>query len=352
MNGKTELQYLQRTLTGFQDSCVLVAATELGFFRVLSENPRGFTASRIAEETKCDLRGTTVILDALCAQGFLEKAAERAFGADLAEIPSAHDEYRIIEEYGDYFDEAHPKTYIPMILHQGNCLRQWSQLSWTAKTGFPAPEHASLRGPEADTEAFILAMNSVARTVVEPLVQKMEQAGIFPFEHLLDVGSGPGTYSIAMLQAVPNAKATLYDLPSGLQIAKRRLTEAALDSRARFVEGNFYRDESLPQGADFAWISAIIHQHGRRESRDLYRKVFAALVGGGRIAVRDFMMNEDRTAPKAGTFFGVNMLANTVSGRVYTYEEVREDLESVGFTEVRLAISSEDMSSLVLAEKP
>lgn len=329
---------IMQVVNGYQGTCVMMAAGELGLFAPLIRELEGLTAKQISEETHCDFRAVSVILDSLCAMGFLEKDA------------IVEGKYHIVEKYRDYLDETHPSTFIPMIRHLAKCMRQWGQLAWTAKAGFPAPQVVGINGARADEEAFILAMNTIARTTVEPLVQRMKEAGILTFRHFLDIGSGPGTYTMALLEAVPEAKATLFDLPIGLNIAKRRLTEHGYASRAEFVEGDFYRDP-LPGGADFAWVSAIIHQHGNEESRTLYRKIYEALVPGGVIAVRDFVMNPNRTEPKAGTFFGVNMLSNTRTGKVYTYEEIREDLECAGFSEVQLAIPSEDMSSVVLARR-
>lgn len=312
-----------------------MCAGELDLFAPLIQNPSGLTAEQIADAKAIPLRGTAVVLDALAALQIIEKQ---------------NNIYTIPERYREVLDINHPRTHIPMIRHLANCLRQWGQLAWTVKAGMPAPEYASIWGPRADVESFILAMNSAATPLVEPLVAKMKAHGLLDFSHFLDIGSGPGTYSMAFLRANPSAKATLFDLQSGLDIAKRRLTEAGLDSRATFVAGDFYRDE-LPSGADFAWVSAIIHQHDREHSRNLYRKIFTALEPGGRIAVRDFVMNTNRVEPFAGTMFGVNMLANTQTGMVYTFEEIRDDLEASGFGNVQYALPAEDMTAMVTAVK-
>ena len=329
------MQKLQQILNSYQGSCILMCAGELDLFGPMLRSSGGLTAVQIAKEARTDLRGTTVILDALAALRVLSKSG---------------DSYSVPEEYRDVLDANHTNSFIPMIRHAANCLRQWGQLAWTVKTGVSAPDHASLHGPRTDWESFIQAMNSVSCLTVGPLVEKMKQAGLLSFRHVLDVGSGPGTYTIALLSAVPEAKATLFDLPDSLAIAKKRLTDAGLAPRATFVGGDFYRDD-LPGGADFVWLSAIIHQHGREESRALYRKIYAALGPGGRLAVRDIVMNPDRTRPVMGAFFGVNMLANTDNGRVYTFDEIREDLESAGFTEVQFPIQAEDMGSVVTARK-
>ena len=108
----------------------------------------------------------------------------------------------------------------------------------------------------------------------------------------------------------------------------------------------------MPAGCDFAWISAIIHQMSRAESRSLYKKALAALNPGGLVAIRDFVVDETRTSPVAGTFFGVNMLVNTETGRVYSLSEISEDLAAAGFAEARLAVDVPTMCAIVTARKP
>ena len=117
------------------------------------------------------------------------------------------------------------------------------------------------------------------------------------------------------------------------------------------VAGEFYVDE-LPDGADFAWVSAICHQHSRRHNRELFAKVFRALVHGGRIAVRDIVMEPDRIGPREGALFAINMLVNTESGGTYTLAEYAEDLRSAGFENSQLQVKHEAMNSVIVAEKP
>ena len=115
--------------------------------------------------------------------------------------------------------------------------------------------------------------------------------------------------------------------------------------------GDFYVDD-LPGGADFAWVSAICHQHSRRHNRELFAKVHKALVPGGRIALRDVVMEPCRTRPAEGALFAINMLVNTDSGGTYTFEEYADDLRAAGFEDPRLAVKHEAMNSVVVAVKP
>jgi predicted O-methyltransferase YrrM len=167
---------------------------------------------------------------------------------------------------------------------------------------------------------------------------------------VLDVGGGPGTWTIALLRAVPEARATLFDLPPVTAMARERFVEAGLAHRVTLVGGDFYTDE-LPAGADLAWLSAICHQDSREQNRALLGKIHKALADGGAVVVRDVVMDPSRTSPAGGALFAVNMLTATDGGGTYTFDEYREDLRKAGFGQAVLVHRDEFMSSLIRAQK-
>ncbi len=324
-------QQILDMMGGFRPACVIGAAAELDLWGQLGE--KTLSAEAIARLLHCDLRATTMLLDAVAALGLLEK--KQTF-------------YRVPPEIRPLLTEDSPQTVLPMLLHQMNVLRGWSQLAWVAKSGVPAPRQASIRGPEADRAAFIAAMHSISRQFADDLVA---QLGSLRFQHLLDVGGASGTWTIAFLRAVPDAKATIFDLPDAICQAEERLKNTEFASRVAFFSGDFYTDD-LPAGSDFAWVSAIAHQHSRQHNRELFIKVFQALQPGGRIAIRDVIMEPCRTRPRDGALFALNMLVNTQSGGTFTFDEFAADLQAAGFINPRFMIRHEAMNSVVMADKP
>jgi hypothetical protein len=63
-------------------------------------------------------------------------------------------------------------------------------------------------------------------------------------------------------------------------------------------------------------------------------------------------MNPDRTRPRGGAFFAVNMLVGTPGGGTYTEEEIRNALEQAGFVHVKLINPDKRMDGLIEAFKP
>jgi len=196
--------------------------------------------------------------------------------------------------------------------------------------------------------AFIGAMDVAARALAGEVALQYSTA---PFRCLLDVGGGSGAYTIAFLRRNPELRAIVFDLPSVVPMTEHNIREAGLSERVDFVPGDFYSDE-LPRGCDLVLLSAIIHQNGPDENRQLFRKVYRAVEESGVLLIRDFIMDASRTKPLGGTLFALNMLVGTAHGDTYTFEEVRDSLEATGFEDIQLLLSEgEKMDQLVEARK-
>lgn len=315
----------------YQGAAVLGAAADLDLFSAFDKTPRA--AADVARALACNLRGVTILLDALVALRLLDKAEEK---------------YALPPGLEALLTPASPQTILPMAQHQAHCLRNWARLARVVKTGFPAESLPGVRGEAGDLEAFIGGMHSISAPNAAHVIQSVQP---LEFRHLLDLGGASGTWTIAFLQACPSARATLFDLPHVIPLARPRLAAAGLTDRVKLVAGDFYSDP-LPSRADLAWVSAIVHQNSRAQNRALFGKVFQALVPGGRIAVRDILMETNRTRPVTGALFAVNMLVATAAGGTFTFKELREDLRAAGFVEAAVLRRDQAMNSVVVANKP
>jgi predicted O-methyltransferase YrrM len=191
-------------------------------------------------------------------------------------------------------------------------------------------------------------MHVVGREVADGIV-----AAIRPerFRRAMDVGGASGTYTMALLRAVPEMRVTLFDLPNVVDMARNRLRKADLLDRVEIATGDFYADP-LPGGHDLVLLSAIIHQNSPAQNRELYENCLNALEPGGTLVIRDLLMDESHTRPPGGALFAINMLVATMGGGTYSYEEIRDDLEAAGFIDVELIQRSMWMDGLVAARRP
>jgi len=316
---------------GFMETRILLSAAELNLFTLLSRTP--LTAGEAARKIGADARALSFLLDALVAMDFLAKREQT---------------YHCQNAVSRLLAEDSPNSILPMVLHVNSLWHRWSFLTDVVRGTDASENEFQFERNIDELRAFIGAMHVVAEPLAKAIVAAVEPGSA---RALLDVGGGSGSYTIAFLRAVPQMKATLFDLPPVVEMARERLIREGLLDRASLVAGDFHRQE-FPAGHDLVLISAIIHSNSPEQNLDLYRKAFRALDHGGRILVRDHVMAPDRAHPKDGAIFAINMLVGTKGGGTYTYGEIKSGLAKAGFVRVRLLRQGEHMDGIVEAFKP
>jgi SAM-dependent methyltransferase len=315
----------------FMESRIFLTAAELDVFTLLAKNP--MSAREIADMLKVTMRGITILLNALVPMGLLEKKDEK---------------YYCQAEVASLLSKDSPASIMPMVMHTVGGWKRWSDLTEIVRHGSQKTRPAIFDGSTSEQETFIGAMHTIAYRLAPDIIDAIKPGKA---KKLLDIGGASGSYTQAFLEASPDMRAILFDLPPVITIAKKRLANTGLYNRIKFVAGDFYKDE-LPAGQDLALLSAIIHQNSPVQNVELYRKIYRALVPGGRLVIRDHVMNPDHTRPVSGAFFAVNMLVVTPGGNTYSFEEIKASLESAGFINISLIQPDEQMSGLVEGFKP
>jgi predicted O-methyltransferase YrrM len=330
MSEKEMVSSIFKTARGFWEARILMTAAELDIFSRLLDAPK--TAAQVVDELSSDPRGTEMLLDALVALEMLVKK---------------DDAFRVGPGLEKALSSSTPETILPIILHMAHLWKPWGELTEIVREGKKEVPAKAAEWDEDELKSFINAMHSMGRGVAREVVAKLDLAGK---ENLIDVGGGSGVYTIAMLSGIPKMRATIFDRPNVIAIAREKVAEANLTDRVTFAEGDFYKD-NLPGGHDVALLSAIIHQNSPGQNVELYRKVFDALEPGGSIVIRDHVMSDDHTETVDGALFAINMLVATPQGGVYSFAEIKNGLEQAGFTRAELVHHAE-MDSLVTAQKP
>ena len=330
MDQRGELSAILGKARAFWEARILMTAAEIDVFSLLLDTPK--TSAQLSRELSSDQRATEALLNALVALGLLVKT-ERTF--------------RVRPGFERFLSSSASETVLPVIRHMAQLWDSWGRLTEIVRTGEARRSVEELERDEQGVRAFIGAMHTIGLGLARSVVARLDLSGR---RNLIDVGGGSAVYTIAVLQAAPEMRATVFDRPLVTEVARQRLAEEGMSDRVELVNGDFYVDV-LPAGHDLALLSAIIHQNDAEQNIELYRKVFDALVPGGTLVVRDFVMSEDHTEPPDGTFFAINMLVNTPGGSTYSFEEISENLEAAGFVDAELLHRGE-MDSLITARKP
>ena len=311
----------------FMESRILLTGVEMDVFTLLCDSPK--SVDEVASILKTSVRGTAILLDALTAMGLLSKVDGR---------------YVCPKETPKVLSADSPETVLPMLRHAAGLWSRWSQLTEIVREGTVKRPPEVFQEP-LELEAFIGAMHVIGKHLAGRIAERCKAEAS---RSLLDVGGATGTYAEAFLRHYPAMRATVFDRPAVIEFARKRLAQTDLMARITLAAGDFYMDE-LPGGHDLALLSAIIHQNSPEQNVELYRKIFRALVPGGRILIRDHVMNAERTQPCDGALFAVNMLVATALGNCYTFDEIRDTLTAAGFTGIRLIQSGGAMDGLIEA---
>lgn len=321
-------------ILGYRRAKVLLVAAYLDCFSHL-ERPR--RAASLARSLHLDARATEILLDALVAMGYLHKDGAL---------------YRNSAAASRHLVRGRPGYMGDNLKYQEMIWDAWGELRHCVrKGGAVRPLEYWLLRHEGFTQEYIRGMDNIAK---KPAAEIASALG--PCSSLLDVGAGPGTYSLAFLARNPRLRATLLDLPGTLKETRRFLKRRpALAARARLRPGDYRKADFGSAEHDLVLLSHITHDESPETNRLLAAKSFRALRPGGRVVVHDFMLEDDRVSPAFGALFSVHMLAYTQGGRTYTAGEYEGWLREAGFRSLerrRVAAGAVNASWIVVGAKP
>ena len=314
-------------------SRALSAGVSLGIFQTLGSRWQG--AASLAHRIRTDPRATELLLNALCGLGLLRKQGSRyanqPFGKRL-------------------FSETEPLSLTHIIRLNRYGYHLWDRLEESIRSGrrLKLPPFRSHRTKEV--ESFILAMHNTAVGHAPLLSRSLPLKGV---KRLIDLGGGPGTFSISFCKAHPELRVTLYDLPLTVRVAKRMIHRSRLSHRIKTRVGDFLRD---PLGGPYeaAFVSHIVHALDERGNAQLMKKLYRSLSSGGKIWIQDFLLDPSKTTPSFTSLFALSMLVGSDhGGRTYTEAEMGRWLKKAGFRTVkRLLLRLPRQIGILQATKP
>lgn len=316
------------------DSCTLFTASDLGIFGKLAEL-RQADAPTLASGLQLDRRGAELLLDACVATGLLEKQDGL---------------YRNTLDSAAFLVPGSPGDLSKAIRYNRDVYFAWGQLAQLVRSGKPVESPDLHLGDDAErTRTFVLSMHGRAMGIGRMVVPQLELAGR---KRLLDVGGGPGTYSVLITGANPGLKSIVLDLPPVVAIATELIASQGATDRVSTLPGD-YRKTQFPQGVDAVNFFGMLHQESPESILDLMQRAFAALTPGGVVHVMDMMTDATHTAPKYSALFGLNMALTTDNGWVFSDRELQGWMEQAGFVDFRVKPLAPPMPHwLAIARKP
>lgn len=303
MSTLKDIKKLRSLWNSFWSSRVLLTANNLGIFNIFT-SPK--TSSEVAKKLKLNERATEILLDALTGLGLLRKKSNKYSNSSLS---------------NKFLVKGKPYYQGDIIRHADILWKNWSGLDEIIKTGKPNRIFH-------DHSSFIKGMHNIASFKAKKVIKALDIRGV---KKALDLGGGPGTYSIEL--AKKGISVTLFDTPETISVAKdiiKRSNQKNID----FITGDFLIDD-IGKEYDLIFISQVLHAYSEKDCINILKKSEKALNRGGRIIIQEFYIDKSKTKPFQSALFSVNMLVNTDSGRCYSPDEIRKWLRDTGFKMIK-----------------
>lgn len=309
---ESEFNYISELSMGYWKSQALIVAVDLGIFTRLHEKEA--SAAVIAKSLKTDKRATELLLNSLVGLELLTKQGNSFSNTECSER---------------FLVEKQPMYQGYRILLSRNLWDNWTNLRKAVKTGKPvAFVNAKKKADPKRRNIFISSMHDFATFKSKLIAAKLDLSGR---RKLLDLGGGPGTYSVEFVKTNPELEAMVFDLKNVLTITRRFLKKAGTGKRVKTIEGECLSDDYGKNLYDVVFISNLLHMYDEKVCMQIIKKCKTALTSKGLIVIHDFMLDSTMTQSPFSAIFSLNMLLGTHGGRNYSVEEYKTWLKKAGF---------------------
>jgi precorrin-6B methylase 2 len=318
----------------FFDSVTLFALFDSGVFKVLSSGSK--TLQEVQERIGGDEESLRATLDAAVALKVLSRESGRyAASESFLDCLGREDSPAYLGEWVAFLHALAS----PLLL-LGDSVRTGST---------PGALFEDMSGDSTPSKRMTAAMDAYARSRGIEIADRLDFSQT---RRLLDLGCGPGTYSIAIVERNPRVRATLLDLPGPIAEARRLAAARHMADRLEFVAADASR-YTPDKPFDTVLVSNTLHMIGPAGSLELLGRCYQMLTPGGRLIVQAQYLNDDRVSPRWSTLLNLIQRIATPHGRNHAIGETREWMERAGFRNVQyIRFSLWNVCSCLIGQRP
>ena len=307
-----------QTLWAYQRTAALKAAIELDLFSAVGDGAA--TAEAIASAVGASPKGTRVLCDYLTMLGFFTKRDGT---------------YQLTPDSAFFLTRRSP-AYLGGTLEflmSDAIVGNHDQLAAAVRAGGVTDAGNDTVSEENPVwEKFARAMVPMMAMPAQAIAGILGVEGAGPLR-VLDIAAGHGLFGVTIAQRNPDAEVVAVDWPGVLKVATEHAQAAGVGGRHRTVPGDAFSVD-WGTGYDVALVTNFLHHFDLAACTGLLRKVHASLADNGRVAILEFVPDEDRVGPPLQASFAIAMLAGTKAGDAYTMSEIAAMLGDAGFRDV------------------
>jgi SAM-dependent methyltransferase len=318
-------------VNAYEQTEAMKAAIELEIFTAIAEG--NTNAGAIAKRCKASERGVATLCDFLTIHGFLTKEdVQYGLAADSAVF--------LNKTSPAYMGGAIEFLLTPRIREAH------ARLTDAVRKGGSAMGDGNMLPDNPDWVKFARAMMPLMIMPSRIMAEELRKDG--EVHKVLDIAAGHGIYGISVAKLNPTAQIHASDWKNVLEVAAENAQAMGVGDRHHLLPGNAF-DVDFGSGFDLALITNFLHHFDPPTCTAFMKKVYAALVPGGRAAIVEFVPNPDRVTPPMAAAFSMMMLTTTPSGDAYTFSQIERMCTDAGFTRVEIAPAALGMDRLVVA---
>jgi ubiquinone/menaquinone biosynthesis C-methylase UbiE len=305
------------TIQSYQRTAAMRAAIELDLFTAIANGAH--SVREIAEACKASPRGTRILCDYLTILGFLTKTG---------------DTYQLTPDTTIFLTKQSPAYLGGLIefLNTPGIMRHFDHLAETIRQGAVSADESDVTDDNPVWETFARAMMPLMMPPAQAIAGILGVASAGPMR-VLDIAAGHGIFGIVIAQQNSQAEVVAVDWKGVLTVAAENAKKMGVGPRYRTLAGDAFKVE-FGGGFDVALMTNFLHHFDAAACTTLLTKVARSLNPGGRIAILEFVPNDDRVTPPMAASFALQMLAGTPAGDAYTARELTEMLTTAGFRKV------------------
>jgi 2-polyprenyl-3-methyl-5-hydroxy-6-metoxy-1,4-benzoquinol methylase len=307
-------------INSYQRSAAIRAAVELDLFAALGEGLS--SVSDLARRCGASERGIRVLCDYLTIHGLIEKDGAA---------------YRHSTTSAAFLDPRSPSCVASTVRFLNNpmMMEPYDHLATVIRRGHTTlPGQGTVEPENTIWVEFAHSMAPMMAPLAAPLGRAVLNGNRSPMR-VLDVAAGHGLFGIEVAKQNPAAEVVALDWAPVLKVAHSNAAKAGVLSRYRLRPGSAF-EEYFDSPFDIILLTNFLHHFDPPTCTGLLRKCKAALVPGGRVAALEFVPNEDRVTPPASAAFALIMLATTVAGDAYTFQEYKGMFLDAGLTRIEM----------------
>jgi ubiquinone/menaquinone biosynthesis C-methylase UbiE len=297
---------------------VLSTAVDLELFTHIAQGKK--SAEELAQVTETNSRGLKMVLDTLCAMGYLHKSNGR---------------YELTPLSRFFLVKGKKMYYGEYVKHVDLSWEPWFKLTEVLKTGKPSlPSGTEQDGGFNYYKELVPLLFRTTHLVAAGAAKALGIGTQLKGLKIMDVGTGSGAWGIALAQADPSCHIYGVDDALVLEQTRRHAEQMGVINQFHFLPTNVEEDPLGDHEYDMAILSYVCHGEGERKSKIIISKIYKALKTNGRLVICELCPDEGREKDFFTLVFGVNMLIHTTEGNTFTISEYTSWLKDAGFKNV------------------